>query len=315
METVVILGFDGVHLLDVAGPASVFTEANEQFSNPPYRIVMASSEGGVFSTNSGIAMVAVCASTLIGEKVDTVIVPGGDAAALRRLLGNALVRESMLPILKAARRVASICTGAFVLAAWELLEGRRATTHWAALEELQARFPSVRVDTKAMFVEDGPIWTSAGVSTGIDLALALVERDLGSRIASQIARRLVLQMRRPGHQSQYSTVLHAQEGQYCDLTTWISENLGADLSLEKLAVRSGQSPRTFHRRFTSATGLTPAAFVERVRLDRARALLEAGKPPKEVARGVGFGSLDRLGRAFNRAFGLSPSAYRTMHNH
>ena len=171
----------------------------------------------------------------------------------------------------------------------------------------------MRVDPESLFVEDGQVWTSAGVSTGIDMALALVERDLGPRVASDVARRLVLQMRRPGHQSQFSALLDAQGGPYAGLVAWMAENLSADLGLDALADRAGQAPRTFHRHFSAAVGMTPAAFVERLRLDRARSLLEAGQLHKSVAVAAGFGSLDRLGRAFQRAYALTPSEYGALH--
>lgn len=312
MRTVVILAYGGCQLLDVAGPTSVFTEA-AAFADPaPYRVVLASSAGGLVMAEGSIGLATIPLAEVPAE-IDTLLLPGAGRAGLRGLLRDGPVREWVVAATARARRVASVCTGAFALAAWGLLDGRRAATHWLATADLARRFPAVRVDEQALFVEDGPVWTSAGVSTGIDMALALVERDLGRGVASGIARRLVLQMRRPGHQSQFSALLDAQGGSYATLVAWMTDNLSGDLGVEALAARAGQAPRTFHRRFSAEVGLTPAAFVERLRLDHARALLEAGQPPKRVAVTAGFGSQDRLARAFKRAFALSPSAYRALH--
>lgn len=313
MRTVAIVVFRGCRLLDVTGPAAVFAEAGAFVDPSPYRVVLASRTGGAVEAEGGVTLGTDPLCNQSAAEIDTLLVPGAGRAALRDLLRDEAVCSWVGDASSMVRRVGSVCTGAFALAAWGLLENRRAATHWQAAAELARRFPSIRVDAEALFVNDGPIWTSAGASTGIDMALALIEHDLGRDVASRIARRLVLQMRRPGHQSQFSALLDAQGGVYASLVTWIADNLGADLNLDTLAARANQVPRTFHRHFSAQTGFTPAAFVERLRLDRARALLEAGQSTKRVATVVGFGSPDRLGRAFRRAFALSPSAYRTMH--
>lgn len=313
MRLIAILAYDGVQILDVSGPASVFIEAAEFVTDPPYRVALVSVLGGLVTTGGGLTLATSAAADLCNTAIDTLLVPGGTQVGLRGLLRDRLAREFVIAASGRARRIGSVCTGAFALAAWGLLDGRRAATHWQAADELARRFPVVIVDADALFVEDGPVWTSAGVSTGIDMALALVERDLGRDVAASIARRLVLSMRRPGHQSQFSAVLAAQAGTYADLVTWVGANLTRRLTLDTLAERAGQSTRTFHRRFTAEAGCTPAAFVERLRLDRARVLLEAGRPAKRVAAETGFGSLDRLGRAFQRTFALSPSAYQALH--
>lgn len=313
VRNIVILAYEGAQLLDVAGPASVFAEAAQFAPEPPYKVTIASSDGGPVATDGGVAVGSVALAALDSVAIDTLIVPGARRAGLRGLLRDQVARAWAIANAPRSERLASVCTGAFVLASWGLLDGRRAATHWEAADELARRFPTVAVDREALFVEDDRVWTSAGVSTGIDMALALVERDLGRDIASNVARRLVLQMRRPGHQSQFSAVLEAQGGAYAELAAWIGDNLDADLSLEALAERAGQAPRTFHRRFTAEIGKTPAEFVNRLRLDRARALLEAGQSPKQVALKTGYGSLDRLGRVFRRAYALSPSVYRSLH--
>lgn len=313
MRVIMFVVYEGAQLLDITGTATVFTEAAAFLPEPPYQIVLASSAGGMVATAGGIALSTVPFAELASQRIDTLIMPGADEVALRQLLRDAAAEAWWEASASRARRIASVCTGAFALASWGFLDGRRATTHWAATAELTRRFPNVAVDGRALFLEDGPVWTSAGVSTGMDMALALVERDVGRDVASAIARRLVLQMRRPGHQTQFSPLLSAQSGEYADLAAWISDNLTADLTLEALAERAGQAPRTFHRRFVTDTGFTPAAFVQRLRLDRARALLEAGHTPKRVALKAGFGSLDHLGRAFRRAYALTPSSYQALH--
>lgn len=313
MHTILMIAYEGAQVLDLTGPAAVFAEAAEFRDAPPYRIVMASITGGPIPTSSGVALSTVPLETVKADGTDTVLIPGASPRALRAALDDSLLRDLGLAAASTARRVGSICTGAFILASWGLLDGHRAATHWSATAELSRLFPAVHVDPHAIYVEDRGVWTSAGVSTGIDMALALVEQDLGQKLASDIARRLVLQMRRPGHQSQFSAMLDAQDGPYAPLAVWVSEHLSDDLSLETLAQRAGQAPRTFHRRFTAATGMSPAAFVERLRLDRARALLDLGRTPKQVAIEAGFGSLDRLGRAFRREYDLTPSLYRALH--
>jgi transcriptional regulator GlxA family with amidase domain len=232
---------------------------------------------------------------------------------LKAVTRDEVLKRRIGMLSRRARRLCSVCTGAFVLAEWGMLDGHRVTTHWLAAKQLARMYPAVNVDANALFIADKAVWTSAGVSTGIDMALAMVEADLDTRTAANVARRLVLQARRGGHQSQFSDILVAQAGPYAELTDWISANLHKDLRVQILAGRSRQSTRTFHRRFTDAVGQTPAAFVEGLRLDRARTLLEAGGTAKQAAKGSGFGTLDRLGRSFRRRLGLNPSAYQALH--
>lgn len=313
MKSIVFLTYEGAQLLDVAGPASVFAEANEFVRTPAYRVVVASPHGGPVATRGGVTLVTEPVLGLAPGRIDTLIVSGGTGEPLRAVVSNEAVADWFRRAARRTRRVGSTCTGAFVLAHWGLLQGHRATTHWQAAELLRSGFPSVAVDADALFVEDGRVWTSAGVSTGIDMALAMVEQDLGRAVATHVAQRLVLQVRRPGHQSQFSSLLKAQGGSYAELVRWIDTHLQADLSVEALAERANQSVRTFCRRFTQEMGASPAAFVERMRLDRARTLLEAGAMAKRVAQDTGFGSLDRLWRAFKRVYAMNPSTYRAMH--
>ena len=215
-----------------------------------------------------------------------------------------------------ARRYGSVCTGAFALAACGLLDGKRVATHWEATAILGRKHPAIEVDANALYVEDGRVWTSAGVTTGIDMCLALVARDLGDAVANAIARRLVLYARRPGYQSQFSTVLAAQEkadSPFAALVDWIRTHLDDALDVAALAERAGMSPRTFHRRFTDALGETPARFVETLRLDHARALLQTSLALKTVAAQTGYATPGLLSKAFARRFGVSPGLFRALH--
>jgi transcriptional regulator GlxA family with amidase domain len=213
-----------------------------------------------------------------------------------------------------ARRVTSVCTGAFLLARAGLLDGRRATTHWAGCEELASRYPRVQVESDPIFVRDGDVWTSAGVTSGMDLALALVEEDLGHRAALEVARWLVVFVKRPGGQAQFSAQLQAQSARrepLRELQGWIAGNLAADLTVEALAARASMSPRNFARAFRREVGMTPAAYVEAVRVEHAQLALESsGASLEEVARTCGFGTVETMRRACHRRLGVSPAEYR-----
>jgi transcriptional regulator GlxA family with amidase domain len=214
------------------------------------------------------------------------------------------------------RRYGSVCTGAFVLASAGLLDGRRVATHWASCARLAEKFPALSVDAEALYVVDGKVWTSAGVTTGIDMALALVEADHGAAVANLIARHFVLYQRRPGYQSQFSPMLQAQataDAPFAALIDWMQDHLDRELDVPTLARHAGYSERTFYRKFIEATGKTPAHFVEDLRLDAARTLLSKGLSVKTIAGRVGLKSSARLGQAFERRFGMMPSLFRQMH--
>ena len=309
---VVLVAFDGAQVLDITGPAAVFAAANDELPSPAYRLTIGSPRGGTVMTSSHVGVATEPLAAVEGP-VDTLLVSGGSDEGLRDLMRDAGARAWVCREVARARRYGSVCAGVFALAAWGLIDGRRVATHWRAVDDLSRTFPRLQVDAQALYVEDGPLWTSAGISTGIDMSLALVERDLGSAVATNVARRLVLYARRPGHQSQFSPLLDAQaDGDYAALIDWIGANLAAPLDVEALAAHAGQSVRSFHRRFTAATGKTPAAFVEARRLEFARTLLATGAPLKRVAAESGFGSAERLTRAFTRVFGVSPSTWRAL---
>ena len=315
IRAVELLAFPLVQLLDVTGPSQVFATANdlvvESGGRPPYELKLVARNGAQVTASAGLKLSTVPLS-LSGADVDTLIVAGGGgveaAAADPEIIAWVQSRA------KRARRVASVCTGAFLLAASGLLDGRRAATHWSYCAELARRFPKVRVESDPIFVCDGPVWSSAGVTAGIDLALALVEQDLGSKLALAVARYLVVFMKRPGGQAQFSTALSLQaaDDKFGALHEWINKHLREPLSLSVLADQAGMSERTFSRHYAQATGVTPAHAVERLRVEAARRLLsESGQPVKRISQRCGFGSEETMRRSFLRLLAVSPQDYRT----
>ena len=310
-RSVWVLGFEGAQVLDVTGPAEVFAMANRLEGGDAYDVKVVAPRGRPFGT-SGTVTIAADGPLPARAAVDTLIVAGG--AGVERALGDRALIAWLRRAASRARRVASVCTGAFLLAEAGLLDGRRATTHWSAGEELRRRYPAVEVDTDPIFVRDGPVSTSAGVTAGMDLALALVEEDLGRDAALEVARWLVLFLTRPGGQSQFSAQLASQLAErnpLRDVQSWIVEHPAEDLSVPALARRAAMSERNFARAFRREVGMTPGAYVEAVRVDRARMLLETSALPVEgVARECGFGTVETMRRAFARRMRVSPSDYR-----
>jgi transcriptional regulator GlxA family with amidase domain len=310
---IVIVALPPVQPLDVAGPAEVLSTAAEVAGGEAlaYTLEVVAPDGAPLATGSGYALVPSGALEAVRGPIDTLVVAGGRGA--RHASADAVVRVRALA--PAARRVASVCTGAYVLAAAGLLDGRRATTHWRYCDDLQRRHPAVAVQRDPIFVVDGPVRTSAGVTAGMDLALALVEEDLGPRVALEVARRLVLFVKRPGGQSQFSAQLAGQAADRAplrELQAWMVDHLDADLSVPALAARACMSERNFARAFKAETGMTPAAYVEALRVERARIALESSAAPVDaVARRCGFGTVETLRRAFARRLGVSPGAYRS----
>ena len=310
---IVILAFPGVQPLDVVGPAEVFAGADALAGEGKYTVEVVATDPGPIATRSGAYGLAP--KTTIARcrgPIDTLIVAGGfgveraqDDAALIRWIRSAARRS---------RRVASVCSGTFLLASAGLLEGRTVTTHWASSAELAHRHPELTVDPNPIFVRDGDVWTSAGVTSGMDLSLALVEEDLGRETAVEIARWLVLFLQRPGGQAQFSSHLSAQLAErrpLRELQSWIGDNLDADLRVDALAERAAMSPRNFARFFRRETGITPAAYVEELRVERARQLLEESAEPVElISVRCGFGTPETMRRSFSRRIGVSPANYR-----
>ncbi len=320
---VVFVLYPGFVGLDLAGPLDVFscaTRLAERQGRPaPYRCRFVAQAAGPVTASSGLPVLAESLSDIFGNDASeahalaphTLVTPGGvtpgregDDPDLCTLVAGLAARS---------RRVVSVCTGALLLAACGLLDGRRATTHWQACARLAAAYPAVRVEPDAIFVRDGSVVTSAGVTAGIDLALHLVEEDLGPATAMEVARLLVVYRRRVGNQSQFSAPLRAQTragARFGPLHAWMETRLGEELGVERLADQAHMSPRHFARVFPQETGMSPARYVEQLRLDRARELLESGEAHMQtVAVAAGFGSEERLRRAFQRRMGVTPSQY------
>lgn len=309
-----VLAYPAVKLLDVTEPIQVFASANAYMAQAgeamPYAIRIVAQGGDTVEASGGVELAAHPLSP-IDAALDTLVIAGGEgvtAAAADTVLID-WVRERA----KRARRTASVCTGAFLLAASGMLDGRRAATHWAFCAELARRFPAIQVEPDPIFVQDGAVWTSAGVTAGIDLALALVEEDLGRTVALAVARYLVVFLKRPGGQAQFSEFLSLQaaEDKFGTLHDWISNHLGDDLSLPVLARQAAMSERSFNRHYAEATGLTPARAIERLRVQGARHLLsETRLPVKRISQRCGFGSEETMRRSFQRLLDTTPQDYR-----
>lgn len=312
-RNIVLIGYDGAQSLDLVGPLEVFAMANRYAGAQAYNIILASLEGGTITCNSGLRLADFTPIAELPAGLDTVLVAGGDETGLLSMRGSGLT-EWLQARRDKIRRIGSVCSGAFVLAEAGLLDGRRATTHWDSCNEMRSFRPQVRLEPDAIFVADPPFYTSAGVTAGIDLCLAFVEADLGPEVALAVARNLVLFMRRPGGQTQFSAGLGVQAAATPRLRTLIAEitaDPSGDLSLPELARRAGMTERTFSRVFQKETATTPAAFVELARVDRAKALLETSDwPLARVGERSGFGSLDGLHRAFQKRVGITPGEYR-----
>jgi transcriptional regulator GlxA family with amidase domain len=276
---------------------------------------MISPDGGLVTSSSGVALQTRALSHMPRAKVDTLLIAGAQAESLRAVIAEPAVRQWVPRCAEAAARFGSVCSGAFVLAALGLLDGKRVATHWDACARLAELFPSVVVDPDTLYVVDGKVWTSAGVSTGIDMALAMVSHDFDAAIASSVAKRLVLYARRPGYQSQFGPLLRAQakaDSPFAELIGWLQTNLDGQLDVPTLAARCGLSERSFYRKFLAATGETPARFIESVRLETARILLSQGLSIKAISAQVGLSPTARLTEAFERRFGVTPRLFREM---
>ena len=314
-RVVELLAFPAVQLLDVAGPLQVFATANERTDGPPPyapRVLSAGDPSGdlTLTASAGLRLMAEKLPDL-DTPVDTLVVAGGPG--VRAACTDPDVVEWVRARAEKARRVASVCTGAFLLGAAGLLDGRRAVTHWTHCETLARLYPKVRVEPDPIFVQDGPVWSSAGITAGIDLTLALVEEDLGRDLALSVARHLVMFLKRPGGQAQFSTslALQAADDRFGDLHAFIRAHLSGDLSLPVLAAQAGMSERGLSRHYLGATGLTPAKAVERLRVEAARqALSETSHPVKRIARACGFGSEETMRRSFLRHVAATPQDYR-----
>lgn len=309
---VAILALPGVQLLDVAGPLDVFAQANVEAGEDFYMLRILACEAGPVRSSSGVRLLPDWVAGEEDQPIDTLLVAGAPNA--ERLVLPAAVLAWLAAVAARSRRYGSVCTGAFALAGAGLLEGRRLTTHWAAVPALARMLPSATIDEDALYVRDGKLRTAAGVTAGLDLALALVEEDLGRDLARRVAAQLVMFFKRPGGQRQFSRkgeVRIAGRSALQEVQRWVAANPALEHGIASLAQRVGVSPRHFARLFHAEVGITPAAWVEMARIAAARALLEEGHhPPKQVAAMCGFANVDTLRRAFTKHVGVTPAAYR-----
>ncbi|MFE9497497.1 GlxA family transcriptional regulator [Streptomyces collinus] len=315
---VLIVAFPGIELLDATGPAEVFSVASRVggADRPGYLVRIATADGAPVTTSSGVRLMADLAFDDVAGPIDTLLVPG----AIELVDGGVEpvfdheVTSWLQRAAPRARRIGSICAGAHLLAAVGLLEGRPATTHWLTADRLAAEHPGVRVEPDPIFIRDGRVWTCAGVTSGMDMALAMVAEDHGQDLALATARMMVMYVKRSGGQSQFSVPLSVQgasDDRIDELRRWIAEHLAEDLSLETLAARTHLSTRHFTRLFHQRTSTTPAAYVEAARLEAARRLLEdSDRSLPEVAAASGLGSVETLHRVFRRRLGTTPAEYR-----
>lgn len=310
---ITLLAFPRVQLLDIVGPADVFAEAARQLGNPrAYRVEVIGTDKGMIKGSSGLKIGIDETFETYKGRIDTLLVAGSphiDEIAQNPLLQDWLRRQA-----KSVRRIGSVCSGAFLLAAAGLLDGRRVTTHWNSSAKLARENPQAQVDADSIFIKDGNVYTSAGVTAGMDLALALVEEDHGRELALSVAREMVMFFKRPGGQSQFSAQLAAQTAERSvirDVQDYVVEHLKADLSVPALAAHAGMSERNFARTFKAETGSTPAEFVELARIDATRRLIEDSDVSlKRLADTVGYANTDGFRRAFMRRLGVGPSDYR-----
>jgi transcriptional regulator GlxA family with amidase domain len=313
---VVLLAHEQMNLLDLSGPLQALATASRLFAcaGPArYDTVVASVDGGLITTSSGLAIMTVPLSALDGVAIDTLVAPGGskhDAFHAPPDLVAWIAQRA-----PQVRRLCSVCTGAFLLAAAGQLDGRRVATHWDWIARLHASYPAILIDPDKIFIRDGAVWTSAGVSAGIDLTLALIEEDFGHQVAIATARQLVMFIKRSGGQSQFSVPLMAQAqagGDFAPLHAWIAANLRGPLTVERLAEQAGMAPRTFARAYAAKHGRTPAKTVEAMRLEAAcRMLEETSLPLKSIAASTGHGDEQNLRRVFQRQLAISPTQYRS----
>ena len=304
---IAVVIFPDFQILDATGPIAAFEIAG-RLSPGAYGLEVLGQGGGAIASSAGVRMLA---GPLNDDAYDTLLVSGG--IGTRRFTELAETIAWLRRRSAEVRRTASICTGAYLLAEAGLLDGKRATTHWGSCEQFARRYPKIRTEPDRIFVRQGEVWTSAGITAGIDLALALIEDDLGAQVARRTAQQLVVHHRRPGGQSQFSALLEmgGVNGRFAELMDWARERLAERLSVEQLADRAAMSPRHFARAFAAETGLTPAKAVERLRLEAARVRVEAGHEPIDrIAEAAGFGDPERMRRAFLRAFGQPPQALR-----
>lgn len=313
---IVFLVYPGFELLDLSGPVSVFSAANELHETPPYTINVVSLNGGLIESDSSIAIDTLAADKVTNEPANTVLVMGGNHAAISAASADEATQRWLKKVCPEAQRFGSICSGTFLLGAANLINNRACTTHWLGAHKLQEMHPTAKVNADSLYVIDDTLWTSAGVSTGLDMALEMLRRDLGNAIMTRVAKRLVVYAHRPGNQSQFSNLLRLQgksDNTYSNLLAWVEDNIDRTLRVADMAEYMCMTERTFYRKFTATFGTTPSKYIEEVKFERAKRLLEDNFPVSHVAEAVGFKSESAFRMRFETRFGLTPSMHKRLH--
>lgn len=317
IRRIIFITYEGAELLDLAGPSSVFSTASRLSGKSLYSLVTASLRGGIVRHGCGTSVDTVQLGKLKISKRDTLLVVGAYADCLGNAMRDTKLVAMITEIAKQAERIGSICTGAFILGEAGILSGKRAATHWAGQRQLNELYPEVLLDEDSLYVVDGKLWTSAGVTAGIDMALAMVCSDHGVELKSQIAKQLVVYAHRPGHQSQFSQLLVAQataDERFTPLLDWLHRRLDKPTRVVEMADFVGMSERSFHRAFTASFETSPSKFFEQMRLDASKEFLESGLSVKQVMAITGFKSEAAFRKAFRAKYGITPGMHRRMHD-
>lgn len=308
--------YDGFELLDLSGPLGVFNSVNTINGHVHYQLEVVSEFGGNIRSSGGVVIGSISIEGLSINYKDTILVTGALAPALSKVRKKKSIIEWLTIVSHKCERLGSVCSGAFILAETGLLDNKVATTHWSGITILDREYPNINVDKHALYINDGKFWTSAGVTTGIDMALELVRRDYGSDIMGKVAKGLVVYAHRPGHQSQFSQLLTSQaksDGDFSDLLVWINNNLHKVIRVNDMSEFMHMSQRTFQRRFSDSIGVTPSKFIEQVRLSRAKELLDENMKIKLVLHKTGFNSEATFRQLFKANFGITPGMYKRIH--
>lgn len=306
--------FNQFELLDLSGPSAVFNAAQALLKCSSYETHTLSSQGGLVRSRSNIEVNSQAFDSIKIKESDTILIVGGSCKAINEACDDTRLQKWLLTYYKQVERVGSICSGALVLATFGLLNERRATTHWSDVAQMTENFPAIQVEPDALYCVDQNIWTSAGVTTGIDMALAIVSHDHHSKVMHEVARWLVVYAHRPGYQSQFSELLSAQNSHtFSDTILWLENNLGNSVKVTDMASQASMTERTFYRKFTDEVGTSPSKFLENRRMHRAKQLLEGGTVVKAVHQRVGYQSELGFRNAFQAKYGVSPAMYKRMH--
>lgn len=316
LTSLYVLIYEGFELLDMAGPVSVFSTANRLSSRPLYDIKIISANGGLVTSSCGLQTQSTTAKNCTFKNSDTFLVSGASASPLGVAINDPQIIEIISKANKSINRLGSVCSGSFLLAEAGLLKNRQCTTHWIASDALQKIAPTSQVNSDALYIEDGNIWTSAGVTTGIDMSLAILAQDHGKKLMGEVARHLVVYSHRPGNQSQFSQYLEQQlkvTPPLAESLYWINENLHLPIRIANLAEVANMSERSFYRRFCAEVGETPAKYIEQQKMKRAQVLLVEGAKVKAAQLALGYRSESAFRAVFERFFGVTPQTFKNLH--